>query len=710
MQLYNNGGYQNPNFVSIDLNNDGLLDMLIMERSPYKLESYIARNTTGPHGALFDYEPKYAEEIVRLNGYMLVRDMNCDGVEDLIDRGMGGVRIHYGYYDGGLQWKVRSMHEPKFYNPTTGFSNLMYVAPNGDIPLLSDIDQDGDIDVLAFDVFMPGIVFYKNVQVEFNLNCKRDSFQVSSWCYGNLSRTDSFWYNNYLCKTDGIGKTEHSTLVCMQNLDMNNDGKLDILSGSSLSSSINLIYNTGTNLFPHYGNQDTLWGPSSQPFFLNTYMCPFMVDYDKDGKRDMIIGPNDLSGINRKQVYSMQNTGNQQFSYDTSSFISRLGMDEGVRSRPVFSDYDGDGDLDLFVAVDSSSSRYGSEPSHIVYYENKGNDSMPNYERIDPDFLGLSSFGFHSLHIAFGDLDNDTVSDVLVGHSDGMAYAINKASSNQTIPNYTPVDTVFAALDYARINNPTRPFKYITPLLFDVDKDGKEDIICGEKYGNLLYFHNSGTAGAMSFDYKIYFLGNIDVSGDQDPLYSPFSSWEGYSVPWISAVDGSDSLYLHVGNMDGQIISYQMDTDAYAIFPLWDTLLHAGYAGVNFSAPSMGKIHGDSSVVMALGNQYGGLYFMEHPIATTDSTDGLWITSRHPNTIRVYPNPNDGKFRIRWPKNPRIPVHLEIYSSLGEKLAHQVLRQAEEQISVDLPAGQVYLLRAFSADHKEVFVSQFVIE
>ncbi len=708
-QLFNNGGYHNPNFANIDLNNDGREDLIIMERYPYKLETYIARSVPDSRGSYYDFQPEYADEIAEVNGYIMAKDMNCDGVKDILDRGIGGVRIQYGYYDTNSEWRVSSIYEPKFYNPATGFSNFMYVAPNGDRPLITDIDGDGDIDVLAFDILIPGLVFYKNFQVENNHPCDSNEFVVSSWCYGNLSRSDSFWTNNYLCKTDGLGKVEHSTLVCMEDLDIDNDAALDILSGSSSSSSINLLYNTGTNLNPYYNMQDTLWGPASQSFFMQRYMCPYIVDYNLDGHKDMLISTNDYSGINHRNIYPLKNSGNHQYQFDTTSFMFRLGLDEGIRSRPVFHDHDYDGDLDLFIAVDSSSSNKGSKASHIVYYENKGTNTTPEYEKEDEDFLMLSNSGLNSLHISFGDLDNDEVPDVLLGHGDGMAYVLNLANTAQAAPIYDTLVPELTAVEDAKIANPARPFSFLTPLLFDFDMDGDDDILCGEKYGNIMYFENTGTANTMTFEYKIYFTGGIDVSGDQDPIFSYFTSWEGYSVPWISAIDSTDSLYIHVGNMDGLVLSYLLDTSVYNYFSFHDTILNKGYGSTLYSAPTFGRIHGDSTAVMLVGNHYGGLYSFQRTILI-DTSEPEGIFDYAEAELNIYPNPNTGRFRIDWQQDTEFPVQIEVYNILGALVQRTEVYQKEEELSFDLKAQQHYFLRARSSKGGPIYTARFLVE
>jgi len=98
-------------------------------------------------------------------------------------------------------------------------------------------------------------------------------------------------------------------------------------------------------------------------------------------------------------------------------------LDAGDASAPAFADWDGDGDLDLWV---------GAADGVVYFYENIGTPSTPMFVRHDDSgtfpFAGLSLSGY--AHPFVADLDADGDLDMLAGASDGRLHQFLSGDSD----------------------------------------------------------------------------------------------------------------------------------------------------------------------------------------------------------------------------------------------------------------------------------------
>ena len=81
--------------------------------------------------------------------------------------------------------------------------------------------------------------------------------------------------------------------------------------------------------------------------------------------------------------------------------------------------------------------------------------------------------------------------------------------------------------------------QYASPQLFDLDNDGKLDLIIGKKTGELMYYKNIGSLSTPQFELTNPMLGNIDVSS-----LTP----DGFAMPHFFRVQ--DTTYLLLGASD----------------------------------------------------------------------------------------------------------------------------------------------------------------
>ena len=147
------GGLNAPQFNEIDLNNDGVLDLLIFDRVGSMCLPYLNRGTADEID--YDFAPQFCFDFPDIKDWVSVRDYNGDGVMDLFTEssvpGIKGVQVYQGYYSDG-RIKFRKMKTPLgpedilYFRQTNGGITNINVF-DGDYPAIEDIDGDGDVDV-----------------------------------------------------------------------------------------------------------------------------------------------------------------------------------------------------------------------------------------------------------------------------------------------------------------------------------------------------------------------------------------------------------------------------------------------------------------------------------------------------------------------------------------------------------------------------------
>ena len=97
------GGFNLPQFSEVDLNNDGTKDLLVYDRWAQIASTFINNGT--PNQVDYVYAPEYMKRFPQdTRNFMLMRDYNCDGIEDIFFFNVpygtsGGVGVWEGSYD-----------------------------------------------------------------------------------------------------------------------------------------------------------------------------------------------------------------------------------------------------------------------------------------------------------------------------------------------------------------------------------------------------------------------------------------------------------------------------------------------------------------------------------------------------------------------------------------------------------------------------------
>ena len=147
--------------------------------------------------------------------------------------------------------------------------------------------------------------------------------------------------------------------------DLDGDGDLDLVIKTPQH---HLLYleNTGTSVNPGFTERTGASNPLDG-VNLGSYIEPAFADLDGDGDPDFIIGKDN------GDICYYENIGtatNPDFTQRTGAANPLEGVYAGFLSAPVFTDLDGDNDLDLVI---------GNQDGAIHYFENTGTRANPSF-------------------------------------------------------------------------------------------------------------------------------------------------------------------------------------------------------------------------------------------------------------------------------------------------------------------------------------------
>jgi len=691
MALAWTGGANKPQLAMADLNQDGRKDLVLFE-------DYISLKTLiAIAPGVYRYDPSYEGDFPVMNGYFAMIDFNHDDVIDLVHRSMAGVGIYYGYYQNN-HLKFRYYKDLYYTNPS-GQVNV-HVAP-ASIPAFGDIDKDGDIDIISYDVWGTQIDYYRNCQKEDGLPNDSIKICLKDNCFGrtsqNYERKQGLGYYcsqwGVTCKGCGSPSnkgTHGSNTLCL--IDIDNDGDLDYFNGNESFSDIQFFYNGRTQ----FGGadsaiaQDTIWGANGVPMYMPSFPAAFVLDIDHDLDDDLIFTPTALNSENYNSINFYKNIGNnsnKNYVHQSSNHLINTMIDMGMGSYPVFYDFDKDGKKDLFIGSDGFyQDSTGLNKSKIAYYKNTTTEKGKySFKLQTADFLGLDSMNFAGAALAIGDIDNDSLDDLVIGRTDGtFAFFKNHATSDTVEPVWKLASSVmidkttFKTLDVG---------DYATPCIYDIDNDGKNDLISGSQFGDLYYFNNYGTvAGQLNMKFVTANLGGVKIS---DP-FEPYA----YSAPFFGHTDDTQIDYLVVGCQWGEL--YRFDGFQNGAMPAQYTMIDSVYSYINVgkrSAPAIANLDNDNNNLyeMVVGNVLGGLNFykQDFKVNINDKVAGS-------SDVLVYPNPAGNVLNIKWGKGFEDGVvTVQLISITGQKMINASFDSKQGNCSLnlnDVASGTYYCI------------------
>ncbi len=450
---------------------------------------------------------------------------------------------------------------------------------------LGDIDQDGDVDMLVgYYDDSPGvnqgyIRTFKNFQVEYGAP-KPVFMEVANGALPyTISNSDATFAASFV-DLDGDGLEELAIAVGyyepveflqndndgtgnfslispagisidadqhtsnMVSVDIDNDGDLDLVTGSTWASTgIYFWENNGANNFALIGH--TL---SAGPI---NYATPAFFDIDNDGDLDLFMGDN--TGVvhffrnNDFETDGVIDDPDDFIQEDTNVLNFLGGTDFGSYTLPRFVDLDMDGDLDMVLSKIAGA---GPNNGYLHVFYNDGANNFTEATGLDNPFGGVQGPEYDQKgksNLSFGDIDNDGDLDLVMGAYDGSIYFYENVGDafERRLGVANPVYFTQAIGD-----------TQMYPSLSDIDGDGDLDLLNGTNgsYDGLYLYLNTGTpfvpdityanktpnslttliSGASIWDYIQPDFVDFDGDGDLDLITTGIYNLSGYAYIFLN--------------------------------------------------------------------------------------------------------------------------------------------------------------------------------
>ncbi len=366
------GGMNSMQYQSMDLNGDGVLDLVTFDRTSQQTSTFLQKQS-----GEFVFAPSYSTQFPPIENWFVLVDYNQDGRKDLFCATEAGMKV---YQNKSLlgQFRFELVKDPIY---TLGFSGLINLyVPSSDIPVIADVDGDGDVDVLAFEPGGHYIELHENVSIQ-KTGIAGLEFEKSSSNWGNIVQ--------HGCRDGHIENPDMHSQAISQINRVNHSGNSlsrtsnnDLFFGQAACSSLAYVKNVETKQHVHYStiDFDLLTGLSlhSGVFYAAS---PFML---RNEVEDLFVSVNTTDNAGFTQDF--QHSSFQIKSGKAKPFLQDQMIDVGEKASPCLYDVDSDGDLDLLIGHAGVRKVDGIHAS-IYFYENKSGI----YVLKTADFLGLGA-------------------------------------------------------------------------------------------------------------------------------------------------------------------------------------------------------------------------------------------------------------------------------------------------------------------------------
>lgn len=290
-------------------------------------------------------------------------------------------------------------------------------------------------------------------------------------------------------------------------------------------------------------------------------------DYDGDGIHDLIVGigewteygwdnaydaqGNWTNGPLRGWVYFARNTGTIDAPV-LAEPVKLIAGDQPVDGygmpSPNLEDFDADGDLDLIC---------GEFLDGFTWFENVGTRTEPKLAagrqltyRGEPVRMDLQMI----VPVAI-DWDKDGDHDLVVGDEDGrVAFIEHTGEVIDHMPQFKPPVYFRQQAEYVKCG------ALATPVSFDWDHDGDEDIVCGNTAGYIEFIENLGGSPPkwnapkrLSADGEVIRI----QAGPNGSIQGPAEAKWGYTTLSVADWDGDSLPDLVVNSIWGKVVWYR---------------------------------------------------------------------------------------------------------------------------------------------------------
>ena len=599
------GGLNACQFGRMDLNHDGKKDLLVFDRHGDRLLCFLNEGEKGE--IRYTYTPDYDKAFPRMTDWAVFVDYDGDGLEDIFtySKGWAGIKVYRNASTSeglGFVLKVDS-----YLTSWQGGGEVNILATDADYPAITDLDGDGDLDLLTFGVMGTFIEKHKNLSME-RYGCP-DSlvFERAEMCWGRVAESDEdnvmyldtclFGYGMIINRDDFRHRGATVTVR-----DLNGDGLLDLLLADVDYPGLTLLLNGGDVSEALMVSQTDDF-PLSCPVRLRSMPVPFFTDINNDGIEDLLVSPfdpNPTASDGLESVWLYINHGTNEFpdfQLYTKSFLQETMIDVGKGAYPAFTDWDGDGLMDLTVK---------DFEGRMTVLKNVGTLQHPVFELVEN--IGVEESDWSAT--CYFDVDQDGLLDKVEGNVAGKLtlYRGNGNGFDWVTDFWGEVDV----RDYQ-----TSYYGYSVPALFEYH--GELLLCVGSEQGKLF----------------LYRVTDEDVFEEVGYLWKEIcpempDGFGMHSAATVADLNGDGGLEVVVGNYGGGLqlynatipvinlgISEEWDDMDVVIFPNpVSSLLHIVVSGKSLQVMDLlGRVLveqeiSDSETILDVSNLAPGVYLL----------------------------------------------------------------------------------------------------
>ena len=519
-------------------------------------------------------------------------DWDQDGDVDLLLGGRSGNL--YAYENRG------DLQEPDWY--LVEFPALSVQQRKYSAPVLADIDQDQDLDIL---------VGKHSGELELILN--QGDAKTPDWVLTDI-------------QLGGIDVGGHSTPLVY---DIDQDQDLDLLVGNQKGL---IIYyeNNGSIEKADFVLKSTRFGQLKSP---GGYAYPSLFFWNEDSYPDLLLG-NQNGSVQLATHHPLPNYP-VTFGWKLEN-IDMAEMATSGHSAPHFLEINGDKQTDLLIGdqegnllvwLNQGRKIMEPEPEPAIttnslertVFESGATDLLveteylsevvlqdqpvePIYVLVTENYANLQQTNLNLRRSipAFADLDGDQDLDMLIGSREGRLLQYrNDSNSNNSV--WLLEDEQF--LGYKGGINPA-------PVFADLDSDGDIDLLIGNEKGSIHYWENRGTSAFPEFFPNPTPL--VGVTGGRN------------SIPAVADLNGDGLMDILVGNFQGHLRQYlQFRTENSFRFRLF----HRRYLNLDVglgAAPVFVDLNKDKQLDLIVASDQGRLTSFQPATAENTSPWG-WV-------------------------------------------------------------------------------------